>query len=105
MKKIMRVKKKVMKILIWRKTSEYQAAWIVDKHEEDNEGEEESDEDSDLEEDIDAVSDEEESDDEMENCDTEECETATTTGDEDYDMKHANFAAEVDDLEKIRNAR
>jgi len=86
-------------------TSEYQAAWIVDKHEEDNEGEEESDEDSDLEEDIDAVSDEEESDDEMENCDTEECETATTTGDEDYDMKHVNFAAEVDDLEKIRNAR
>jgi len=86
-------------------TSEYQAAWIIDKPGEDNEDEEESDEDCDLEEDIDAMSDEEESDDDMENGDTEECETATTAGDEDYDMKHVNFSAEVDELEKIRNAR
>ena len=46
----------------------------------------------------------EEEQEEMANIDS-QTETMTEAGDEDYDAKHVNFAAEVDALEALKNAR
>ena len=89
-------------------TSEYQAAWIVDE-DGDNDDDEGSDEDMEDEEEDDEVSAEEESDEDEEedvnenNFDTES--VAMTEDYTDYDTKHVNFAAEVDELEALKAAR
>jgi len=95
-------------------TSEYQAAWIQDEEEEDGEG-------IDSEEDSDGESDEEmgantgdipeeeeegsedEQDNEDDNFDTQS--VAMTEDGGDYDAKHVNFAAEVDEMEALKVAR
>jgi len=95
--------KKVRKVP--KGTGDYQAAWITEGEEyddNDSEGDEE-------EEDMDKFSAEEESDDEQyEDAKeefVEESETMTTVGDEDYDTKHVNFAEEVEQMEALKTAR
>jgi len=91
-------------------TSEYQAAWILDEYGEEANDEDDDDDDSDMDddvEDVEAMSDKESDCDDNADVEYGDCETMTVTGgeNEDYDTKHVNFAAEVDDLEKLRAAR
>lgn len=87
-------------------TSDYQAAWIVDNDVEEEDLEEEEEEESDDDMDEVGAADEDESEDEgaeeEPNYDTE---SVAMTEDMDYDTKHVNFAAEVDELEKLKAAR
>ena len=97
--------------------SDYQAAWIAeeggeDDHQDDEEGNEDEDDDDDDMVDTPAEhgdddcseSEEEEEEEAMANIDS-QTEAMTEAGDEDYDAKHVNFAAEVDALEALKNAR
>ena len=91
--------------------SDYQAAWIVEEEEEDGAGEddeesdEESDEDMENNEDV-AAEEEEEGSEGEENDEAVETESVAMTEDfTDYDSKHVNFAAEVDELEALKEAR
>ena len=94
-----------------RGMSDYQAAWIQEEGEEDQEEDEEEADDcedgmedsaeSPCEADDDSSEDEKEED---RDCDT-QTETMTEAGDGDYDAKHVNFAAEVDEMEALRTAR
>ena len=90
--------------------SDYQAAWIAEEDGEDdhNDDEEENEDDDGM---VDTPSEhgdddcsESEEEQEMDNIDS-QTETMTEAGDEDYDAKHVNFAAEVDALEALKNAR
>jgi len=90
--------------------SEYQAAWIVDEEGEDVDDDSEGDSDEDMEDGgEDEVPAEEESEEEEDgndgdnNFDTES--VAMTEDYTDYDTKHVNFAAEVDEMEALRTAR
>ena len=91
-----------------RGMSDYQAAWIAEEGEEASGGEEEDEDDNEEDEDMDDMPcEEEEEDDENDqeqNFDA-QTETMTEAGDEDYDTKHVNFAAEVDELEALKSAR
>ena len=92
--------------------SEYQAAWIVEEEDEDGAGEddeesdEESDEDMENNEDVAAEEDEDEGSGGEEDHEAVETESVAMTEDfTDYDSKHVNFAAEVDELEALKEAR
>ena len=85
-------------------TSDYQAAWIVDNDVEEEDLEEGDSSDEDMDE-VDAEEEEEseeEGGEEEPNYDTE---SVAMTEDMDYDTKHVNSAAEVDELEKLKAAR
>merc|ERR1719516_457205 len=90
-------------------TSDYQAAWIVDEVEGEAEDEnDDNDEDMEDDDDDDEVSAEEESEEEEDGADNVNFDTesvAMTEDHTDYDMKHVNFAQEVEELEKIKAAR
>ena len=96
-----------------RGMSDYQAAWIAEEVGEDD-GEEKDDDDEDEDDDMadmpadhgddDCSESEEEEEEAMANIDS-QTEAMTEAGDEDYDAKHVNFAAEVDALEALKNAR
>jgi len=84
--------------------SDYQASWIAEEGEEESDDEEGDDEDDENMEDFE----EDEEEDQEEDGDNETdamTETMTEAGDDDYDAKHVNFAAEVDELEAIKKAR
>ena len=92
--------------------SDYQAAWIAEEVGEDD-GEEKDDDDEDEDDDMadvpadhgdDDCSESDEEEEAMGNIDS-QTEAMTEAGDEDYDAKHVNFAAEVDALEALKNAR
>ena len=90
--------------------SEYQAAWIVDEEGEDVDDDSEGDSDEDMEDgDEDEVPAEEESEEEEDGNDGDndfDTESVAMTEDyTDYDTKHVNFAAEVDEMEALRTAR
>ena len=98
-----------------RGMSDYQAAWIAegegeDDHQNDEEGNEDDDDDDDDMVDMpadhgdDDCSESEEEEEALANIDS-QTEVMTEAGDEDYDAKHVNFAAEVDALEALKNAR
>jgi len=104
-------------------TSEYQAAWILDGDEDedskaDGDNQESDDEDEDMDDELDVLSPAEGtkllSDDEFEQEDTAEEELreemeevsmseAASTG--DYDAKHVNFSEEVNEMERLKQAR
>ena len=97
------VKKKVFKVP--KGTSEYQAAWIIDMEE----GEDEEDESSEGDdEDMEDPAEEEVSDEEDED-DPDEYETMTVTSetnmDDNYDEKHVNWAEELETVKKMQSAR
>ncbi|XP_023320999.1 pre-rRNA-processing protein TSR1 homolog [Eurytemora carolleeae] len=93
-------------------TSEYQAAWIEENEEDKDDAEDDENEDDDEEmnevEDIPAAEEsdsEDESEDEKEDM-AEDTVTESEAGNtEDYDMKHVNFSEEVNELERLREAR
>jgi len=87
--------------------SDYQASWIAEDGEEesDNEDGDDNDDDDKMEE---MNFEEEEEEDEEEDVDNDTdamTEAMTEAGDDDYDAKHVNFAAEVDELEALKKAR
>ena len=95
--------------------SDYQAAWIAEEDGEDDHHDDEEDNEDDDDDDDDIVdtpaehgdddcSESEEEHEDMANIDS-QTEAMTEAGDEDYDAKHVNFAAEVDALEALKNAR
>ena len=90
--------------------SDYQAAWIAEEGGEDEENEDEDDDDmvdmpaEQADNDCSESEEEEEEEEAMANIDS-QTEAMTEAGDEDYDAKHVNFAAEVDELEALKNAR
>jgi pre-rRNA-processing protein TSR1 len=92
-------------------TSDYQAAWIVDKEEVDEEEDEDSDDDDDSDDDEEMEAPEDcEEDSQYEEENNEEYETLTVTSelnvdDKNYDEKHVNFAEEQEVLKKFREAR
>ena len=90
-------------------TSDYQAAWIVDEvegeAEDDNDDSDEDMEDEDDDEEVSAEEESEEEDDGAENANFDTESVAMTEDYTDYDMKHVNFAQEVEDLEKMKAAR
>ena len=96
--KVTRVKK------VQRGFSEYQAAWIVDQEDSEDEGkdDEEEDSDEDMEDEDEQVEPKEE--DVQSNFETES--VAMTENYADYDTKQGvNFAKEVDDMEALKAAR
>jgi len=85
-------------------TSDYQACWIQD--EEDNDGDDsESDSDESMEDDNCEPEDDRESDNESEQKEYDTQSVAMTEDFGDYDAKHVNFAAEVDEMEELKAAR
>ena len=96
--------------------SDYQAAWIAeeggeDDHQDDDEENEDEDDDDmvdmpaeQADDDCSESEEEEVKEEAMANIDS-QTEAMTEAGDEDYDAKHVNFAAEVDELEALKNAR
>jgi len=88
-------------------TSDYQACWIQEDEEEEGSSGNESEDDS-MGEDDNDVSEDEESEEEEENEQVQDFDTqsvAMTEDGGDYDAKHVNFAAEVDEMEAIKAAR
>ena len=90
-----------------RGTSDYQAAWIVDNDVDEDDLEDEEEEDEDEDDDMDEVDaeEEEESDEGEEHEPNYDTESVAMTEDMDYDTRHVNFAAEVDEMEKLKAAR
>lgn len=93
--------------------SEYQAAWINEEAEYNEDQEEAAGEDEEDDDDMDDgmaeipdAEEEEESEEEQdEECDTQTEAMTEAGGDDDYDAKHVNFAAEVDAMEALKTAR
>ena len=104
-------KKKVIKKVVPKGTSDYQAAWILDGEEieeEDDEDESDEDEDEDMEEYEEEEDDDDDNDEELEQEDDEEYETLELADDENkgaYDEKNVNLAEESETLKKIKEAR
>jgi len=103
------VKKRTRKVP--KGTSEYQAAWILEDGEDEDEDEEEDEdisEDEDMN-DIPPAAQEDEDDEEDEGEDGfEEMEDVTVSeagNTEDYDAKHVNFSEEVNEMERLKEAR
>ncbi len=97
--------KRVLKVP--KGTSDYQAAWIFDAEEVDQEDDDDDEEDEDDENMIDAES-QDGSDDEDDDGEQEELETmtlASEANDENYDEKHVDFAEESESLRKLREER
>jgi len=93
-----------------RGTSEYQAAWILDEVEQDGEGVKENlsgedSEDEDMENEVSEAEEEDSGNEEELQSEFDTQSVAMTEEIGDYDAKHVNFAAEVDELEKLKAAR